>query len=81
MTTALEKFLRKLSKKDHQKIMEVVTQMQTGDLQSLDIKPLKGHPNIARLRVGRYRILFRGMISREIRIIKITKRDEKTYNL
>lgn len=46
----------------------------------LDVKKLKGTKNTFRIRIGRYRIIYE-VINEEklILVLKIAKRDEKTY--
>lgn len=52
-----QRYLKRMPIEDQLRVMEALDQLiqdQTG----LDIKPLKGRPEL-RLRVGKYRILFR----------------------
>ncbi len=79
MTDSIEKFLRKLTAKQRRKVQEMKEKILLGDFLNLDIKVLRGHPDIARVRLGEYRFIFRGIKIKDIRLIKITKRDENTY--
>lgn len=49
-----KKFIEKLSKSDKQRIVKAIEKLPGGD----DIKKLKGHTDIYRLRVGDFRILY-----------------------
>ena len=51
-------------------------------IKEYDIKKVEGVDDIYRLRISRYRIVYRiDWSKKEINIIKIDKRDEKTYRL
>nr|DAP79952.1 MAG TPA: Cytotoxic translational repressor [Caudoviricetes sp.] len=49
-----KKFIEKLPKNDKQRIMDAIGKLPDGD----NIKKLKGHDYIYRLRVGNFRILY-----------------------
>lgn len=49
-----KKFIDKLPKNEKQRIVKAIEKLPEGE----DIKKLKGHNNIYRLRVGDYRILY-----------------------
>ena len=49
-----KKFIDKLPKNEKQQIVKAIEKLPEGE----DIKKLKGHDNIYRLRVGDYRILY-----------------------
>ena len=74
----IEKLLQKLDPKTRKRIEKVLTQVFIGNLDALDIKKLKGSEDFFRARVGDYRIIFK-QSDGEIRLLDITKRDEKTY--
>lgn len=57
-----EKFIRKQPKTAQVRLLSAISQLPSGD-----IKPLKGHDNLFRLRVGDYRILY--TIDNEVLII------------
>lgn len=52
------KFLGKLEKKMRIKLIESVEMIESGEINGLDIKPLKGYKNVFRCRVGKIRIIF-----------------------
>lgn len=49
-----KKFIDKLPKNDKQRVMDAIEKLPDGD----NIKKLKGHDDIYRLRVGDFRILY-----------------------
>lgn len=57
----IQKFLLKLSKKERALFLEIFADIQILKLDDYDIKPLKGHPGIFRLRKGQIRIVFAQM--------------------
>jgi mRNA interferase RelE/StbE len=51
-----KKFMDKLPPPERKRIVHEIERLPDG--KSLDIKPLKGHPGLLRLRVGDYRIIY-----------------------
>ncbi len=49
-----KKFVDKLPKKERERICAEIERLPNGE----DIKQLKGHKNLLRLRVGKYRIIY-----------------------
>lgn len=49
-----KKFIDKLSKNEKARVVTAIEQLPNGD----DIKKLKGHSDLLRLRVGDYRIIY-----------------------
>ena len=49
-----KKFIDALPKPDRIRVVEAIEQLPSGS----DIKPLKGHDGLLRLRVGSYRIIY-----------------------
>ena len=62
-----KKFIDKLPKNEKQRIVKAIEKLPEGE----DIKKLKGHDNIYRLRVGDYRILYTVDNGEFVVIIKI----------
>lgn len=79
MSGKIEKFLRKLSKKQLAYLMPYVIKVEQNDLGQLDVKPMKGHNGLYRVRVGRYRIVFRRIGTGKTKTLFIGKRDDQTY--
>lgn len=72
------KLLKKISKKDANKIADIFEKIQSGNNKNLDIKKLKGYPNVFRVRIGIYRVIYK-IIDGHIWIIDLSKRDDNTY--
>lgn len=75
----ITKALLKLSDKQRQKLMEAYGQVLNGRSKALDVKKLKGHRNVYRLRVGGCRLVFQEIADNEYIILYVGKRDDKTY--
>ncbi len=73
----IEKLLRKISKKDREKLFGIIDRLLNGEKKGLNIKKLKG-AEFYRLRSGRFRIIFH-YEGKEIIIDSIKLRDENTY--
>ncbi len=54
----IKKFLLKLTKKERGVIKAILEDVLTLNLQNYDVKPLKGHKGIFRLRRGGVRVIF-----------------------
>ena len=78
MTDKIKKLLAKLSPKERDTVKLLILRIKLDDIDGLDIKQLKGHADLFRVRKGRLRIVYRK--SRvEFRIVRIDRRNEKTY--
>ena len=58
MTKAFEKYFRRLSKSDRDRILKVIIQIRDLELKGLDIKKMKGVSDVYRVRIGKFRIVF-----------------------
>ncbi|MCB9805829.1 type II toxin-antitoxin system RelE/ParE family toxin [Candidatus Nomurabacteria bacterium] len=76
----ISKAVKKLNSKDALKIADTIELLVKGDLKNLNIKRLKGHKDIFRVRVGNYRIIFKKEV-KGVTILHIGNRDEKTYKI
>mgnify|MGYP000045938283 CR=1 FL=1 len=74
----IEKFLKKLSHKNRQEIRDILNKVLLEELQGLDIKKLKGHKNLFRVRVGGTRIIF-SQEDRSLNVVFIGKRGDSKY--
>ena len=74
----LLKFLSKLSFKERKNIDNDIGLILAGKLDNLDIKKLKGFEELYRSKRGNIRIIF-SMNKNEVRIIRIDRRNDKTY--
>lgn len=75
----IDKFLKKLSQKDREKIDDIVLKIIDKDFVDLDYKKLKGYANIYRVRKGDLRVIFSVDKSEAINIISIDRKQEDTY--
>jgi mRNA-degrading endonuclease RelE of RelBE toxin-antitoxin system len=79
MTDKNRKLLQKLNASQRSAILEMIRLLKQGQDKDLDIKPLKGYKNLYRVRVGRFRIIFR-RTNGVFDIVRIVKRDDHTYD-
>ncbi len=73
-------FLDKIPPDDRRKIAEVSALILMGKLDNLDIKKLQGYEDLFRVRVGRYRIICKLVKKHGFVIVKVTGRNDTTYN-
>ncbi len=78
MADKIKKALAKLSPKERLIVEELLLKIIANQLDSLDIKRLKGSADIYRVRKGSIRVIF-SKDSRSINILQISRRSEKTY--
>jgi len=74
----IQKLLKKLTQKERDVVKLLLLRIKLDDTQGLDIKQLKGHPDLFRVRRGRLRIVYRKN-KKEFLIIRIDRRNEKAY--
>ena len=77
----IEKALAKLTKKEKKIVKDVLDNLQNSIFKGLDIKKLKGHDNIFRVRKGNVRILYRIDDTNKIFLLAIERRNDNTYKL
>lgn len=75
----ISKALKKLNKKEREKVKEILTQLNAGSFKGLDIKKLRVRDDIFRVRKGDIRIIFRKNNSGEIFVLAIERRSDTTY--
>lgn len=75
----IEKEIRKLSERERGWVKEIFKLLRRGKTASLDIKKLKGREDIFRVRKGDIRIIYRLTSRKEIFVLSIEKRKERTY--
>ncbi|MCR4334623.1 MAG: hypothetical protein NUV47_02765 [Patescibacteria group bacterium] len=76
----VSKFVKSLSAKEQIRIEEVISKMESGDINGLDIKKLKGYSDMFRVRIGNYRIICRHNEQYGFVVVKVTRRNDTTYN-
>lgn len=77
---SLKKLLSKLSREERKAVEIIIESIVSLDWEQLDIKKLKGHQNVFRVRKGNLRIIFLKK-EKDIFIVAIDRRNEKTYKL
>ncbi|MFH1191919.1 MAG: type II toxin-antitoxin system RelE/ParE family toxin [bacterium] len=75
----ISKALKKFSAEEQNKIKEILAQIKSGILNGMDLKKLKGHDDIFRVRKGKMRILYRIDENKEVYILAIERRSDNTY--
>ena len=73
----LGKLLRKVQKRDRERLLYVLTALQQGKLDGLEIKKLTNSP-LYRIRTGNFRIIF-SINGERNTIISVQRRNESTY--
>ena len=77
---SLKKLLSKFSKEERRMIESLIESVVSLNWRNLDIKKLKGHQNIFRVRKSNIRIIFTKE-NKNIFILSIDRRSESTYKL
>jgi mRNA interferase RelE/StbE len=75
----LMKLLRKVSRKDRERLLAALEALEKGELNTLSIKKLSNSP-FFRVRVGDFRIVF--LLDEQTKTVvieSVRKRDEETY--
>lgn len=78
MSDKIKKILAKLTVKEQEIAKLLILRVKLGDTDGLNISHLKGHTDLFRVKKGRIRIVYR-MKSSKILIVRIDRRNEKTY--
>lgn len=76
----IAKALEKFNTDERNKIKAILLKINSGVFTGLDIKKLKGHDNIFRVRKGKIRIIYRINQNNNIYILTVERRSDKTYN-
>jgi mRNA-degrading endonuclease RelE of RelBE toxin-antitoxin system len=78
MADKIKKLLAKLSKQERELVKLLILRVKLNDTLGLDIKQLKGHKDLFRVRKGRIRVVYRKSPGTFL-ILRIDRRNEKTY--
>jgi mRNA-degrading endonuclease RelE of RelBE toxin-antitoxin system len=78
MADKIKKLLAKLSEQERELVKLLILRIKLDDTIGLDIKHLKGHTYLFRVRKGRIRIVYRKEAD-SIMIARIDRRNEDTY--
>jgi len=76
----IKKAITKLSEKEKTLVRHILSKLQSGGFQGLDIKKLKGRDDIFRVRKGDIRVIY-GVENKNLLILIIERRNEKTYKI
>lgn len=74
----VDKALKRLTPKEKERIKNIIKVLQSGHLDNLDIKKLKGRDDIFRVRSGNLRVIYQIRDNR-IFILKLGHKKEDTY--
>lgn len=75
----IAKALKKLSPKEQEVLKTILENIVAKNLAGLDIKKLKGHENIYRIRKGDIRVIYRVADDGATKILTIERRSDTTY--
>ena len=76
----IAKALKKLSPKERAVLREILQRIVTKNPAGLDIKKLKGHEHIFRVRKGDLRVIYRIEKNDATKILAIERRSDTTYH-
>jgi len=74
----VKKYLLKIGSKDRVKILTVLKKIEIGKTKNLDIKQLRGYPDILRVRVGNHKIIYQNK-GDQTRLLSVGRRNDDTY--
>ncbi len=75
----ISKALKRLTEKERNVVGDILRRIEDDDISDLDIKKLKGHDNIFRVKKGKIRIIFQ-KVKNNFLILSIERRSSKAYN-
>ena len=76
----IAKALQSLSPKERQLIKDILLKIKSDSLRGFDLKKLKNHDDIFRIRKGKLRIIFKRQDDGQYFILAIERRSDNTYN-
>lgn len=74
----IDKALRHFSSKERKMALELLRRVKVDDLDGLNVKKLRGYPDVFRVRAGVMRIIFQRN-EKGTNILSLSRRDEGTY--
>ena len=77
----IQKALRKLTLAERKQVKEILSKLKNRQLESLNLKKLKGRDDVFRIRLGHVRVIYRIGRRATIFVLAIEKRSDTTYNL
>jgi len=76
----IAKALKKLNRKEAEKIKRILDSLKASNIENLEIKKLKGRKDIFRIREGNTRIIYRRAPGGPFFILSVERRCDTTYN-
>lgn len=75
----LDKELRKLTRKELERVDGVLARIERGLIDELQVKQLKGYAHVYRVRVGRLRVIYTMHSTGVVELLAVRRRDNQTY--
>lgn len=75
----ISKTLAKLNQTEKKIVADILNKIESNRVADLDLKKLKGYPNIYRVRSGKLRIIYRIDHQDKIFLVSIERRNDNTY--
>jgi len=76
----ISKALKKLTAEEKKRIKIILIKLKKNSLSDFDIKKLKGHSGIYRIKKGKIRIIYKIDKDGNKRLLTIERRTDNTYN-
>ena len=76
----ITKALQNLSNKERELFKDILLKIKSNSLSGFDLKKLKGHEDIFRIRKGRFRVIFKSSDHGDISILALERRSDNTYS-
>ena len=75
----IDKSLAKLDTRERAIFAKILQKISDGKTATLDLKKLKGYPDIFRVCFGSWRVIYRIDVTGKIFLLTLERRSEKTY--
>jgi len=75
----ISKVLQRLTSKERSWVEKSLTDILSKNISHYDVKKMRGHANLYRIRVGQIRIVYLEL-KNDVQIIMIDRRNDHTYN-
>jgi len=76
----IAKALQKLQLKEAGRVKKILEQLKRGDITDFEIKKLKGHEDVFRIREGDIRIIYRRAAQGSFFVLALERRSDTTYS-
>lgn len=78
MADQIAKILRKASRKDREKLLQIMRNIKQKNIAGYQIKKLSGAQKVFRIRAGDFRIIFEEQ-DKKLVVKEVRRRDDQTY--